>query len=170
MGEKVDVVELVGVESVDRDLCFRVVGCNARGHVDEGFAAVGSVNEVDRGIANLETERVGCEWFGDQGFDIEEYFDEVLRFGLCGCVRDLAHLREIGNGGGLASAASEPVVEALERSWIGAEEVVSEENECSWIGSVPELETGTGSYKVNYDGIDFILVFFEESQNRNDIA
>ena len=137
MREKVDVVEFVGVEAVDSHLCFRVIGCNACGHVDEGFAAVGSVNEVDRGITNLETERVGCEGFGDQGFDIKEYFDEVLRFGLCGCVRDLAQLREIGNGSGLASAASEPVVETLQRSWIGAEEVVSEENECSWIGSVP---------------------------------
>ena len=82
MRKKVDVVELVGVETVDRDLCFRVVGCDACGHVDEGFAAVGSVDEVDRGITNLEAERVGCEGFGDQGFDIEEYFDEVLRFGL----------------------------------------------------------------------------------------
>ena len=70
----------------------------------------------------------------------------------------------------MASAASEPVVEALERCWIGAEEVVSEENECSWIRSVAELETGAGGDEVNYDGRNFILVFFEESQNRNDIA
>ena len=165
MREKVDVVKLVGVETVDSDLCLRMVSRNACGHVDEGFAAVGSVNEVDRGITNLETERVGCEGLGDQGFDIEEYFDEVLRFGLCGCVRDLAQLREIGDGVGLASATSEPVVEALQRFRIGAEEVVSEENECCWIGSVPELETGTGGYKVNYDGRNFILVFFEESKN-----